>query len=237
MRKSPGGMVVLVISIVAGLLAAVLSVSFLQGVTRTTSVLVANQDIPAYTQLDPSMFTLQQLPGNAVPADAVKDPAALTGRYARTMLLKDTVMRQGHLATASGETGSLAAKLTEAGVPGSRAMAIPTDNITDVGGTVQPGDRVDVVASVRLERQNGPTTTYAKIIARAVPVLHRTEAEGTSKGSVVLQVTPQQAEDIAFAIGSGTIYLATNPYRLDAEAEQTQGVTPDTFIQRYGSGR
>ncbi|HWI66248.1 MAG TPA: Flp pilus assembly protein CpaB [Symbiobacteriaceae bacterium] len=235
MRQRSGGMVILVVSIVAGLIAALLSVSFLKGVARSTTVLVATQEISAFTPLSASMFTTQQLPSSAVPADAVKDVSALTGRYARTIILKGTVIRQGHLATSTGSSGSLAAKLTETGQAGMRALAIPVDNATGVGGTIQAGDKVDVIAAVRVERQNGPATTFSKVIARGIPVLHQTAAEGTSKATVVVMVSPQQAEEIAYAQLAGTIYLATNPYRIDVEAEKpTTGVTPDSFLQRYG---
>lgn len=234
MRQRSSGMVILVVSIVAGLIAALLSVSFLKGVARSTTVLVATQEISAFTQITPGMFTTQQLPSSAVPADAVKDVSALSGRYARTIILKGTVIRQGHLANATGSAGSLAAKLTETGQTGMRALAIPVDNATGVGGTIIAGDKVDVIAAVRVERQNGPATTLSKVIAKGVPVLHQTEAEGTSKATVVVMVTPAQAEEIAYAQLAGTIYLATNPYRVDIESEKTTGVTPDIFMQRYG---
>ncbi|HYF95726.1 MAG TPA: Flp pilus assembly protein CpaB [Symbiobacteriaceae bacterium] len=235
MRQRSGGMVILVISIALGLIAALLSVTFLKGVARSTTVLVATQEIPAFTPLTAGMFTVQQMPSGAVPADAVKEVSALNGRYARTIILKGDVVRQGHLATASGSSGSLAAKLTETGQAGMRALAIPVDNATGVGGTIQSGDKVDIIAAVRVERQNGPATTFSKVIGKAIPVLHRTEAEGTAKATVVVMVTPAQAEEIAYAQLAGTIYLATNPYRVDTEEEKaTTGVTPDSFMQRYG---
>ncbi|HWI51901.1 MAG TPA: Flp pilus assembly protein CpaB, partial [Symbiobacteriaceae bacterium] len=224
MRQRSGGMVILVVSIVAGLIAALLSVSFLKGVARSTTVLVATQEIPAFTPLTAGMFTVQQMPSGAVPADAVKEVSALTGRYARTIILKGDVIRQGHLATASGNAGSLAAKLTETGQAGMRAMAIPVDNSTGVGGTIEVGDKVDVIAAVQLEPQNGSATKFSGTIAKGLPVLHITQAEGTSKATVVVMVTPAQAELIAYAQISGTITLATNPYRQDAQAEKaTQG--------------
>lgn len=235
-RQRSGGLVILVVSIVAGLLAALLSVSFLKGVAGTTTVLVAARDIPAFTPLRADMFAIQQIPSSAVPADAVKDGADLNGRYARTLLISGTVMRQSHLAAATGSGSSIAAMLTEMGQTSMRAIAIPVDDATGVGGGIQPGDKVDILATVRLERTNGPSTTYSKIIARAVPVLHRTEADGTAKGTVVVMVSPQVAEEIGLAQMSGTIFLALNPYRIDTEPVQTNGVTPDTFMQRH-SGR
>lgn len=233
-RQRSGGLVILAISIVAGLLAALLSVSFLRGVAKSTTVLVATQEIQPFTPLSPDMFAAEQWPSTAVPADAVTDTAAVAGRFARTLLLPGTALRAGHLAVANGRTGSLAARLTETGVPGTRALAIPVDAATGVGGTLQPDDRVDIIAAVKIDQKNGPSTQLSKIIARGVPVLLRTEEDSANRGTIVVQVTPAQAEEIAYAQIAGKIYLATNPYRADRESERTTGVTPDIFLQRYG---
>lgn len=233
-RQRSGGMMILAASIVAGLVAALLAVGFLRGVAGTQAVLVANQEIQAFVPLSPTMFSVQQMPAAAVPADAVIDPGALTGRYARTMLLPGTVVRAGHLSTVPGDAGPLSARLSETGQPHTRALAIPVDDTTAVGGTIRPGDKVDVIAAVRIERSQGPSTTFSKMIARGLPVLYRTEPNGSSRGTVVVQVTPQQAEEIAYAQLAGTIYLATVPYRSEVETEATPGVTPESFIQRHG---
>lgn len=233
-RQRSGGLVILVISIVAGLMAALLSVSFLRGVARTTMVAVATQEIQPFTPLAPEMFTMQQMPGAAVPPDAITEIAAIQGKFARTLLLPGTVLRSGYLASGTGRSGSLAARLTETGAAGTRALAIPVDNATGVGGTVQAGDRVDIIAAVRIDRQNAPSVQFSKIIARGVPVLYKTDETSQDRGTVVVQVTPQQSEEIAYAQIAGKIYLATNPYRVDHESEKTQGVTPDSFLQRYG---
>lgn len=234
MRQRSGGMVFLAASIACGLLAALLAVSFLQRQAKTTMVLVALEDIAPFTPLQVSQFAAQQWPMQVVPADAITDPAQLQGRFARTMMLAGTPVRSAHLAGATGAGGSLAAKLTEVNVPGMRAVAVAVDRAQGVAGTLQPGDRVDVIAAVRVERENGPATTFSKIIALAVPVLHKADGEQGGKQHVVLMVDPQQAEEIAYAQMAGTVMLATNPFIVEAQAPQTTGVTPDLFIRKHG---
>jgi pilus assembly protein CpaB len=227
-------MVILVVSIIAGLAAAFLSVNFIRGVARTTAVLVAKTQIQPYTELTRDMFVEKQVAVSAVPADAIRDAALVSHKFTRTLLLPDTILRSGYLATSTGQPGSLSAVIAESGKPGSVALAIPVDNTTSAGGTIQAGDRVEIIAAVRIERTNGPATQYAKTIAHGVSVIYRTEPDGTAtKGTVVVQVTPQQAEDIAFAQLAGTIYLATDSYKSDNDVS-TLGVTPDSFIQRFG---
>lgn len=236
MKQRSTGMVILVVSIIAGLAAALLSVSFLRSAARTVTVLVAAREIPAFTALAPEMFSQRAVPLSAVPADAVTDSSALAGRYSRALVLQGSVMRQGYIAREAGQASSLAARLTETGVPGTRAFAIAVDNTTGVGGTVEAGDKVDIIAAVKLESEQGPGTILAKVIVAAAPVLFKTAPEGSSKATVIVQVTPAQAEEIAFAQVSGAVYLATNPYKADAAAQMTPGVTPDRFRQKY-SGR
>jgi pilus assembly protein CpaB len=233
MKQRSSGSLLLVISLIAGLVAAFLTVSVVRGATRLTTVIVANQEIQPYTAITAEMLSIRQLPASAVSADAVKDPAALVGRYTRSLILPDTVLRAGYLSTTAGSAGSVAAKLTESGLPGARAMAIAVDDSTAVGGTLTVGDKVDIIAAVKIERQNAPTTTLSKVIVKGVPILHMTEAESTAKATVVVQVTPEQAEEIAYAQIAGTIYLATNPYRTDGSEIRTSGVTPEIFYQRF----
>jgi pilus assembly protein CpaB len=236
-KQRSGGSLLLVISLIAGLVAAFLTVSVVRGATRLTNVIVANQEIQPYTAISAEMLTVKQLPASAVAADAVTDPAALVGRYTRSLILPETVMRSGYLASAAGNAGSVAAKLSESNQPGARAMAIAVDNATAVGGTIQVGDKVDVIAAVKVERSNQPTTTLAKVIAKGVPVLYTTPADSTAKATVVVQVTPNMAEEIAYAQVAGSVYLATNPYRAEPTPVETSGVTPDIFFQRHTAVR
>lgn len=237
MKQRSGGSLLLVISLIAGLVAAFLTVSVVRGATRLTSVIVANQEIQPYTAITAEMLSVKQLPASAVSADAVTDPAALVGRYTRSLVLPEAVMRTGYLATAAGNSGSVAAKLSETNAPGARAMAIAVDNTTAVGGTLQVGDKVDVIAAVKVERQGAPTVTVSKIIAKAVPVLYTTPADTSAKATVVVQVSPALAEEIAYAQLAGTVYLITNPYQTELTPVQTNGVTPDIFYQRYSPTR
>lgn len=234
MKQRSSGMIILIVSIIAGLAAALLSVSFLRTAAHTVTVLVASKEIPAFTALTPDLFTLRPVAESAVPADAVTDAAQVAGRFNRTLILEGSVMRRGFVAQATGQGGWLSAKLTETGIAGTRAFAIAVDNASAAGGTIEAGDKVDIIAAVKVERANGPATTFAKVIAAAAPVLYKTAPEGSAKATVVVQVAPAQAEAIAFAQVSGTIYLATNPYRPDQAAQSTPGVTPEQFLERFG---
>lgn len=233
MKRRGGGLWFLTTAILAGILAAVLAIRAISDREVQVRVYEAEREIAAYTPLEPRMFRERWLPRRLVTADVVQDLKQVEGRYARTTLLPGEVIREGHLAS-TGAPGAVAARLTEAGGPEARALALSVDAGTGVGGTILAGDRVDVVAAVKVETTTGPATPIAKVIAAGVPVLY-VEAPGEvgRKGTVVLQVTPAQAEEIAFAQMVGTIYLATNPYNADPAAADTPGVTPERFLSRY----
>ncbi|MGB9880286.1 MAG: RcpC/CpaB family pilus assembly protein, partial [Anaerolineae bacterium] len=114
-----------------------------------------------------------------------------------------------------------------------RAFALPYDALTGVGGEVQDGDRVDIVASVKIESTGGQVGV-GKIIGRNVLVLKASRGQEGDKGTVILALTPSQIEDIAFALTSGQIRLALNPYVTDEQAANTEGVTGRLWLEKFG---
>lgn len=234
MQRRAGGMWFLAAAVAAGLLAALLTVQAIRGREVQVQVYVAAREIPAFAALKPDLFQAGQVPLRLVPADAIRDLHAVEGRFTRTVLLPGEVLREGHLAR-PGARDAVTARLTEAGQPGARALALPVDPATGVAGTLQPGDRVDVIAAVKLQLNSGQTLQVAKVIARAVPVLHAQPPSNMGgKGVVVLQVTPELAEEIAFAQTAGTVYLESYPLDGDPAAAETRGMTPQRFAEKYG---
>lgn len=234
MKQRSGGLWFMVAAVLAGLLAAILAIRAIAGREVRTQVFVATKEIPAFAPLSPEQFQATAMPAYLAPADAVRDLKEIDGRFARGLLLEGTVLRQGHLATARAP-GAVAARLTEANLPGARALALQVDMATGVGGTIQAGDKVDVLAAVKVETGSGPAVPVAKVIARAVPVLHAVPpADSGRKGVVVLQVSPGLAEEIIFAEMAGGIHLELNPYHTDPRAAETPGMTPQRFLEKYG---
>lgn len=232
MKRRTGGTWFLATAVLAGLLAAVLTVRAITGRETQVQVYVVMEEIQPYAPLTPDLFRLETMPARVVPSDAVVDLTVIDKRFARTLLLKGTVLREGHLALDQAEA-AVTARLTEMGSPRSRALAINVDRETGVGGTVQAGDKVDVIVAVKVDTPQG-TLPVAKVIARAVPVLYaQAPTDNGRKGFVVVEVTPEVAEEIAFAQMAGSVYLATNPYNADLDAANTAGVTPEKFLQKH----
>jgi Flp pilus assembly protein CpaB len=102
-----------------------------------------------------------------------------------------------------------------------------------VGGKIVPGDRVDIIASVKMDSQLG-TVGFGKVVGANVLVLDVSQPSQGSRGSLTVALIPAQIEDIAFALSSGTISFALNPYNTNVQAAVTTGVTGQDWLLRHG---
>lgn len=223
------GRYALVVAVAAGALAATAHARYLEGLQQTEPVVVVAREVEPFAMLSEADLRVEQRPAGSAGPEVLHDIAQATGRYARGLMLPGDILRQVHLAEVEG--GHLATRLSAAGDPALRAMAVTVESDTGVANTLQPGDRVDVLVSVSVE-----TDTYSKIIAQSVPVLHTTadpsQTEGDAGATVVLQVSPELAEEIAFAQGSGSIWLLAAPQ--GANRHQTAGMDLALFREKYG---
>ncbi|MEW5932419.1 MAG: Flp pilus assembly protein CpaB [Bacillota bacterium] len=238
-RRSSGLLLIgaLILAVGAGFGA----VQVVRGYSETVPAIVAARDIPPYTRLDPSMLKVEEVPLVGLPPDVFRlpgderpatDTRQLAGQYTAVHVLKGDVIRTTHLAQVKGDRSLMSARLSALGRKDLRAFALPFDPQSAVGGEVRDGDRVDIVASVRIESPTG-TVGVGKVIARNVLVLKAVkESEGS--GTLVLALTPSEIEDVAFALSSGRLMFALNPYETDEQAAVTPGVTGKAWLEKYG---
>ncbi|RYD07219.1 hypothetical protein N752_01135 [Desulforamulus aquiferis] len=105
------------------------------------------------------------------------------------------------------------------------------DVLNSLNGKIIPGDRVDVVASMKLPI-GGIQQPVSQTIGICIPVLS-VIGEPNKPSGVALALNPQQAQDAAFAEIAGQIKLTVVPYQPDTEASKTTPTTPETFISKY----
>jgi Flp pilus assembly protein CpaB len=118
--------------------------------------------------------------------------------------------------------------------PGMRAVSIPVDRVKDVSGLVQPGDRVDVIA-IPPPRGNGGAPPRAATIFRGIRVLAVGNAlenpsatpspEEQTAVTVTLEVTPNQADLLAWADQNATLRLALRSPRESLRTEPAEELT------------
>ena len=117
-----------------------------------------------------------------------------------------------------GEYGFLAAALR----PNYRAVTILVNRATSQAGLIYPGDRVDVILTVKVtERETSRTNTFTGTIledVRVVAVNRQVEstagkqpnnaAPRSGANTVTLEVLPPEAERLVLAVSRGEISLA-----------------------------
>lgn len=183
---------------------------------RTAHAMVAAQVLPA---------------GEVISASALRDTAvseAPEGSFGQPELLVGQVPRvdipEGSVITSALLANPIAMQLR----PGERAMAVPVDEVSGVGYRVQPGDYVDVVASLKMEDLNPATMgrqhTSSRLLASRLRVLaygardlprvgttapaKKDEATEAAAKMAVLAVPLAEVDPLVLGLQAGKISLA-----------------------------
>ena len=191
-------------------------------------IMVANTDLPPGMLIKDADVTVRQVPQADVPEGAMVASDAVRAEL-RGSLLRHYVDR-GKLVTRDDilrlhDRGFLAAVLS----PGSRAISLAVDVVSGASGLIWPGDRVDMllvqdVVAVT-DGKPGVNRVSGETIMSSVRVIAVDQqlslaspgstATGGSEGkvarTVVLEVTPAQAERVAVAQRLGKIALTVCP--------------------------
>jgi Flp pilus assembly protein CpaB len=201
----------------------------------TSSVVVAAREIPAKTQITSADLKLVKMNSEVVPPTALTNPQEVVGRITLTSISVGEPILPTKLGGPNGQFFVVipADALTETGSPkpGSqnyRAMSITVPDPQAAGGSIQPGDIVDVLFSftfdpnkylLRPDPIKNSSDVSARIILERVPILARTAAVYT------IRTDATTAERIAYiqAAGGSLQLLLRGPK--DDRATGTTGAT------------
>jgi pilus assembly protein CpaB len=195
------------------------------------SVVTAAADLPRGAVLKTGhLATMQQLADQA-PAGAFRSTALVVGRTVRHPIAAGAPVTEAAL-TAPGS-------LLETRLPaGYRAVGVFVDGRGGLQKYLQAGDRVDVV--VTTEQTEGGSA--AKVLLQDIEILEIPQRENASTYeeantwmSVVLAVTPADAERLTLGMSVGTIQLLGRAAH-DTGHESTSGVTRDTLLPQPEGG-
>lgn len=116
-------------------------------------VVVALSDIRPLTIVRAELIATRSFPRDIVPADAIRDPAEAIGRTTIDGIPAGVALTEKDFAKSKGEVGS---PLTlEAG---KVLIVFPTTDPLTAAKLVQPGDRVDIQATLPAGANNTPLT-------------------------------------------------------------------------------
>ena len=260
---------VLALAIVFGLIAAILIFAILSnndssdktegpGPSATTvKVVTAATDIAERTSLSADELKVVAVPAELALSGSYSDTASLVGLTTRYPLVK------GEQVTASKiseeQKGDNDKSLSRVVPAGKRAVAIPAEQQSIVGGLILPGDFVDIIAifsasdvgvdkSVTIvqnvevlavgEEAQEPIPPPASAGATATPGTVRlgqapADAEPQPDArTVTVAVTPEQAQLVALTAEKAKLWLALRPL-----AEEPNAELGETDLGAFGIGQ
>ena len=203
----------------------------------TAQVVVAAQDIPEGHVIDKIALTTGQWPVQTLPAGAFSSVDSVVGRVTRVPVFQGEPIVPGRLAPA-GTTGGLEIKIA----PGKRAMSVKINDVAGISGLIQPNSRVDVLVNIRDDR-SAKETQVAKLFMENMRVLsvgqqvtRGDDGKPINATTATLEVTPDEAERLAIAMGQGSIALVLRGYG-DPDSIKTKGATSSDVLSQLRDGR
>jgi pilus assembly protein CpaB len=241
MRKQ--ALIPLAIGMIVGLVALKLGYDYVGKMKRaqvkpagpSSKVVVAARELSFGTALQESDFKVVDMPVNLVPKNSASDYKDFVGQTLRTTLSAGMPIMNYWVGPGQGFEGVIP--------EGYRAVSVKVDEFTGVAGLLQPGDRVDVVATLKIKNADTADTVskiiLQNILVRAVGRQYREEkvsgAESKLSRSVTLLLQPSQVETLQLASSMGDVSLALRA-GVDDKYAQTMGVNCNKLLSDSEGG-
>ncbi|MFA4889696.1 MAG: Flp pilus assembly protein CpaB [Candidatus Omnitrophota bacterium] len=198
-------------------------------------VVVAKVDIPAGATIKEDMLKEETVPKNVLQPRAASSIDRIVDKIAIVAISKGEQVLLNKV-NMPGQEASLAMKVPS----GKRAISVPIDNISAVGGMIKPGDHVDIVGWVPIPAMNAegkqvtqmsPMPLFQDVLVLAVGQDFTT---GSSKGGgsplITFALNPQEANLIAFVQEQGKIRLILRAPG-DTQVQPAAPVTWETLFR------
>jgi pilus assembly protein CpaB len=165
---------------------------------------VAATEIPFGTKVEARHLRVIHMMSGTAPRGVFADPGDVVGRVSTGTVLPGELLLASRLV--AHESGSALSAVVE---PNMRALSVRVDDVVGVAGFLLPGNRVDVLASRKVDQNRATTET----ILHNVKVLAVDQTAATDKNqpvvvrAVTLEVSPTQAEILVRHKEEGTLQL------------------------------
>lgn len=224
-----------ILALVFAILTGFLGMQYLSSLENRTkmqyeTVLTAAADIEPYTVIDESMVAETRVPEGTAHALAARKAEEVVGRVTESRLLAGEQLFAQKLQQPGDGTGGLSYLIPA----GMRAVTVPVDEVTGVGGFPRKNDFVDVLGIITVQGTE-KSEPYSLMVADAVQVLAtgtslNRSAEAGLPQSVTLIVTPTQGERIAYALSEGKVRLTLHGAN-DGTKSKTSPITAADLLK------
>ena len=200
---------------------------------QTVSIVVVNADVPARAILTAAMLARRDYPKELVPSGALADEADAVGQTTLAAIPSGAAVLRGQIIAANGKTGSSVTI-----DPGKVLVSFPTNDPLTVGGFVDVGDHVDILATVSTgtgENTKRTQTTIQNL--EVLQVIGPTQQQPQRGTSLTFVVDHQTALVLKYLRDSqATIDLAVRS-RSESQDVTTRSVDIIYLVQSFGIAR
>ncbi len=198
-------------------------------------VVVAVSDLPWGTQLKPEMLTTKPFLKQSLPAGYFSGPNEINDRVVVAPLKANDPVTEHKLAPVSIKTGGVSAVLEK----GKRAIAVKGDKVIGIAGFINPGNKVDVLVTVKDPQKNEEKTKTIleniMVLATGTQIQKNEKGEPSPVDVYTLAVTPEEAETLSLGANEGKLQLALRSVT-DTETVLTSGVNIPKMLASYSPG-
>ncbi|EKO3468076.1 Flp pilus assembly protein CpaB [Vibrio fluvialis] len=182
-------------------------------VVERVPVVVAAMEIPVTTVIEEQHLETRLIEKSWMNDSQFRDQKDVVGKIASETLYPNEIVLSQRVST-PGEGATLAAVIPE----DKRAVTIRVNDVIGVAGFLLPGNKVDVLSTVKYGQNSVNTTTVLKDIkVLAVDQTARTnDNKPVIVRAVTLEVAPKDAEKLLTAKSKGDVQLALrNPHAVE----------------------
>ena len=190
-------------------------------------VLVAAKDILEMSTIDETMIEYQEYPVDFIQPGALTEPDLIINKVASAPIKKGEQILNTKLLSLGANTG-----LSTQVAPGKRAVSLPVDETRGVSKLLQPGDRIDILASVEVGKGANKEievktlmqdvvvlATGLKITNNIPRLLEKNQYSNeavfrnlngdTTFTAITIEATPQEAQSLVYmmATAPGSLFL------------------------------
>lgn len=182
-------------------------------VVERLPVVVAALEIPPGTVIEEQHLSTKLLEKAWASEHQFSTPESVLGKVASTTIFPDEILMEQRVSI-PGEGATLAAIIPA----DKRAVTIRVNDVIGVAGFLLPGNKVDVLSTVKYNKNSASTLTVLKEIK--VLAVDQTAKTNDNKPVIVravtLEVSPKEAEKLLTAKSKGDIQLALrNPHSIE----------------------
>ncbi len=206
-----------------------------RAMAKTVYIVVAANDLPLGSKIDPGQLKLARWSADAIPEGAFTNPGQVAGAFVKNQFVTNEPIVATKLFLGQKTAGILPLLIP----PGLRAVSVQVDEVSDIAGFILPHAHVDILVAVANQGTGqGGDKPFSKIVLQNVEVLAVAQEVENKKDEpnlvkvVTVLVTPQDAERLTLATREGVLRLAMRNYS-DSKIVLTSGTNVEELLHQY----